>query len=682
MQYKKLFKRTICFVLSFILVILPLRLKASAIAYPVMAVITRQAQVWSLPGTAGHEADPNTTSVLLDTLPVDTVLRLVADQKDGDGDVWYKVEYGSSYSKSGYVYSGRVKITASYTEDPEFETWLTSQGFPEDYKVKLRIVHALYPKWIFYADHTGLDWNASVVAQSELGKKTVHTSWDNSLKSMQKNAYVWDDNGDNVNDAYWVGLDGSSWVAAAPRTIAYYMDPRNFLDEINIFQFADLAYDAEKNKLENVEQAVKGTFMEGTLPDNPEKTYAQAIFDAAVEFNMSPFAMISIFHQEQGADGSGSSISGTHETYPGIYNYFNIGAYAADGMDTITRGLWWANGGKNGADHSYLRPWTTHELAIRGGADWYTRGYINVGQTTFYYKDFNVYRNTTYEPHTHQYASNISDAKNEGVSLSNNYYSFRDTALVFHIPVFLNMPTETTLPQAGTNNNCYLSALSVNGEGVQSFDRYTNTYEMIVPYTTQSVRVSATGDPQATITGVGNKDLAVGSNTIKIDVASSAGDKYTYTLTIFRQEGEILVPEPEIKGSYTTNNGKITGVAPATDLATFISNLSVQNGVVKILDAAQNQKTSGLIATGDTVLIFNSNNEQKMMFTVIIYGDASGDGKISSRDLLVVQRHILEIEIIGGDFLLASDANKDNAVRSRDMLIIQRHVLELEEIRQ
>jgi len=24
------------------------------------------------------------------------------------------------YSKSGYVFSGRVKITASYTEDPEF----------------------------------------------------------------------------------------------------------------------------------------------------------------------------------------------------------------------------------------------------------------------------------------------------------------------------------------------------------------------------------------------------------------------------------------------------------------------------------------------------------------------------------------------------------------------------------
>ena len=79
MQYKKQLKRTICFVLSFILIILPLRLKASAIAYPVMAVTTRQAQVWSLPGTEGHEADPNTTSVLLDTLPENTVLRLMAE---------------------------------------------------------------------------------------------------------------------------------------------------------------------------------------------------------------------------------------------------------------------------------------------------------------------------------------------------------------------------------------------------------------------------------------------------------------------------------------------------------------------------------------------------------------------------------------------------------------------------
>lgn len=676
MHQKKIYKSIVCFALSLVLIILPLNLKARAIAYPVMAVISKkQAQVWSLPGTTGHEADPDTTSVLLDTLGEGTTVRLIADQKDGDEDVWYKVEYGSSYSKSGYVYSGRVKITASYTEDPEFEAWLTSQNFPEDYKVKLRIVHTLYPKWIFYADHTGLDWNESVTAQSELGKKTVHTSWDNSLKSMQENAYDWDKN-------LWLGLDGSSWVAAAPRTIAYYMDPRNFLDEINIFQFADLAYDAEKNKLEYIEQAVKGTFMEGTLPDNPEKTYAQVIFDAAAEFNMSPFAMVSIFHQEQGTNGSGASISGTNSTYPGIYNYFNIGAFEGNGMDTITRGLWWANGGTNGADHTYLRPWTTHELAIRGGADWYTRDYISVGQNTIYYKDFNVGNNTSHPPHIHQYASNIADAKNEGVHLNNGYYSFKDSALVFHIPVYKNMPTETTLPPDGTNNNCYLSALTVNGESVQGFSRYTKNYDVIVPYSAQSVNIAATGDPQATIAGIGSKNLEVGLNTVVVNVASSAGDSYSYTLNIFREQGDIIVPEPEINGDYVLKNSNISGVEPQTDLATFISNLSVKNGTAKILDYQGNEKTTGYIATGDTVFVYNNNNEQKLSYSIVIYGDVTGDGKISSRDLLVLQRHILEIEIIKDEFLLAGDANRDNGVKSRDLLVIQRHILEMEEIKQ
>ena len=39
-----------------------------------------------------------------------------------------------------------------------------------------------------------------------------------------------------------------------------------------------------------------------------------------------------------------------------------------------------------------------------------------------------------------------------------------------------------------------------------------------------------------------------------------------------------------------------------------------------------------------------------MEYKVVIYGDVNGDGKINSIDLLVLQRHILEIEQLQGPF--------------------------------
>ena len=33
--------------------------------------------------------------------------------------------------------------------DAEFETYLTNQGFPESYKVKLRELHKSHPNWVF-----------------------------------------------------------------------------------------------------------------------------------------------------------------------------------------------------------------------------------------------------------------------------------------------------------------------------------------------------------------------------------------------------------------------------------------------------------------------------------------------------------------------------------------------------
>lgn len=69
-------------------------------------------------------------------------------------------------------------------------------------------------------------------------------------------------------------------------------------------------------------------------------------------------------------------------------------------------------------------------------------------------------------------------------------------------------------------------------------------------------------------------------------------------------------------------------------------------------------------------------------FTITIYGDVNCDGFINSIDLLVLQRHILEISKLDADALKAGNISKDgSSPTSIDLLKIQRHILEIELIK-
>ena len=70
-------------------------------------------------------------------------------------------------------------------------------------------------------------------------------------------------------------------------------------------------------------------------------------------------------------------------------------------------------------------------------------------------------------------------------------------------------------------------------------------------------------------------------------------------------------------------------------------------------------------------------------YNFVLYGDVNEDGKINSIDLLVLQRHILEIEKIEGIAYKAGNINKDGKrPTSVDLLLIQRHILGLKIIQQ
>lgn len=615
--------------------------------------------------------EPTTSSGIVSKLAMGKALTIIDERDVSDGYIWYKVTYTvSGTQKSGWVRSDCIIIEC---DDSEFETYLTQQGFPETYKVKLRALHAIYPEWIFKAQHTGLDWNASIAAQYKLGNSLVPSNSISSWKSVQDGAYDWD-------SSTWYGLDGNSWVAASEEIIAYYMDPRNFLDETFIFQFLEQSYDKKLQTENGLKNVAKNTFLSGSYKEkNQEVTYVSTLLDAAELSGVSPYVLASQIILEQGANGTGKSISGTVSGYEGYYNFFNVGAYATSTMTAVERGLWYAQGSGKG-ETSYHRPWNTITKSIQGGAIFFGSSYVAQGQDTLYLKKFNVQGKN---PYTHQYMTNVLGAATEGQILSKAFNeTTRTTNLVFKIPVYENMPTSACEKPTGTGSpNYMLKSIKVSGYNLTpTFDKYVTSYSLIVPYETSSITITATQlDQKATVSGTGSKSLSVGKNQLEIKVKAENGAIRTYTLNVVREAGSQTTLS---SNKYKIDEKKliITGITNL-NVSELKKGFSVENGSMKITDSSGKELTTS-VGTGSQIRVYNGQKELDRTYTIVIYGDTNGDGKVNALDLLRVQKDILNVSKLSGYYQTAADTSKDGKVNALDLLQIQKHIIGVKQITQ
>lgn len=607
-----------------------------------------------------------------------------------DGALWYNISfYHNGIAYTGYVHGEFVNVINSveYTEDTDFEQYLTEQGFPESYKDGLRNLHAQYPKWTFVADHINFDWNEVVVNESLIGRSLIHTTAISSWKSTEPAAY-------DYSSGTWYGFDGASWVAASEDLVAYCLDPRNFLDSSSIFQFEKLAYDATLHSLDGVQSIVTSTFMENTVISNDlggEITYAQAILGASGITGVSPYHLTSRIIQEIGVNGGSASISGAVPGYESLYNYYNQGAYAHDGRSAITNGLIYAR--NNG--------WTTRYKAIVGGAEYIGKNYINAGQNTLYYEKFDFIGT----PYTHQYMTNVLAPSSESANVAKGYTEDmrKNLNLVFVIPVYKNMPqTACPIPAGDGSPNNVLSKLIVDGYNLTpTFSRFTYEYDLIVGKDAQSVSITTeTLDPSAKVTGTGNITLNEGNNIVDIHVTAVNGDVRIYRLNIYRGDISVLpnvpvmpsepvIPEnPESPDNVDTTGYMITTeyavdetakiiteVTPGTTVADALAKITTSEGEAYILNA-DGTINANLVSTGNQLLCVDKNGQEVKRYTFIIYGDVDGDGDITSLDLLYIKRHVLGIKELSGYYLMAGDTNRANdSVTSIDLLYVKRHIL-------
>ena len=380
---------------------------------------------------------PGTSYRSMGLLSINKEINILDTVTGNDGKTWYYMEYNGI---NGYVAAEFIVVSSheEYETDAKFEAYLDTQGFPESYKPYLRTLHAKYPNWNFRAARTGLSWNDVLEREGKLGKSLVSSSAPSSWKSQAAGAY-------DPQTGKYTSFDSGGWAAASEKIIAYYLDPRNFINQIGIFQFLTHTYDAETQTSAGLAAVVSGTFLDAAFPETGFATYADALMEAGRTATVNPYVLASMILVEQGTSGTGKCISGTVSGYEGYYNYYNIGAYKTASMSAVTRGLWYAS--RSG---SYQRPWDGHFASLLGGALFYSENYVKQNKNTLYFKKWNV-MNGLEDVGEGQYMTNVQGAESEAAALRKGYLSLLDSPMIFEIPIYSGMPDAACRKPSGNN---------------------------------------------------------------------------------------------------------------------------------------------------------------------------------------------------------------------------------------
>ena len=294
------------------------------------------------------------------------------------------------------------------------------------FKAKLKELQKTYPNIKLL--YTGLDWNEVIKNEQSNsdahGRNLVSGSLGDEWLCQSCKA---------AGKTYDSGL-----YCASKQAVEYMMDPRNFLNTEDIFQFQKLDYTYGTN-VADIRAVLNYKGARYLLIDS---TAQQAFANVAKNNNLNSFFLITRVIQEQGtnptsplATGAGYTGNGYTNYGKGYYNLFSIGATRGSSEPTYMIRV-------NALTRAMKEGWNSLAKSIEGGGNFVGESYIDVGQNTIYMQKFAV-RNYNNQLYWHQYMQNLFAAQNEGLLLKDAYDIVGETKnkdFQFIIPIYKNMP--------------------------------------------------------------------------------------------------------------------------------------------------------------------------------------------------------------------------------------------------
>lgn len=390
-------------------------------------VITNNCSIKTAPNDpAGSEYSlPSKVAILdpSDIVIIEDLNNKVASSSSKCNSFYYKVKYAG---ESGYVCGDFINFeqTGKY-----YDYLKDEQGFtdlPEQYLLSLNYLKTIHPNWEFEPVKININWNEIISVQSSVGKNYISVTDPNGKDAV----YLSLDGGSyDPSSKTFIRQEPNSWYAANKYTVSYYMDPRNYLNERDIFAFESNYYNKNLSE-ENIKNSLSEIFKNNTVLSGYINDYTET---KNIGINPSFLATRSRLEVASGS-GVSSAASGTK----GYYNFFNIGSYSSCNNPQYCGNIFAGSKG-----------WNTPNSAILGGAYWIYENYLERNQKTLYFQKFNVSNSSNLN--SHQYMTNILAPKTEAGMLYKGYNAagILDTKTTFYIPVYLNMPEVTSnLPTA------------------------------------------------------------------------------------------------------------------------------------------------------------------------------------------------------------------------------------------
>ena len=114
-------------------------------------------------------------------------------------------------------------------------------------------------------------------------------------------------------------------------------------------------------------------------------------------------------------------------------------------------------------------------------------------------------------------------------------------------------------------------------------------------------------------------------------------------------------------------HGFVSKYNSGTTYKEILDNIGTSGSVKFIDNTGKELENSDIIRTGSKVII--STGDESQEYTIVVYGDINGDGKITMSDLVKSANYLIDETIINEDcYKEAIDVTKDGNVRMSDII--------------